>query len=131
MRLWIYLSLTSLTLTRIAFADIKEMQLEPVVLTATIAIASLCDEPDLQQWHPTASLRGPLKQLTSLQSVTLVLNGVTLDDLTEDADSLVHVSLSSLAHSASRCFVEYCAKRPTHVPLYIVLHPHCVRSGWA
>ena len=53
------------------------------------------------------SLCGGLKQLTSLQSVTLVLNGVTLDDLTEDADSLVHVSLSSLAHSASRCFVEY------------------------
>lgn len=67
---------------------IKELHLEPVLILATISIAPLCDEPDLQEYHPTNALRGPLKQLTSLQSVSLGLHGIAYTDLTEDADSL-------------------------------------------
>ena len=52
---------------------VKEMHLEPVVLTANISIAALADEPELQEYHPTNSLRsGVLKQVTLFSTGNLL-----------------------------------------------------------
>lgn len=69
---------------------IRELHLEPVVLTATVSIAALCDEPHLQEFHPTQSLRSQfVKQLTSLHNVTLSLDAVEFLECAEDVGSIV------------------------------------------
>jgi hypothetical protein len=50
-----------------------ELHFEPVVLHVNISIQALCDEPDLQEFHPTNKLSGAVRQL---QDVTLLLEGV-------------------------------------------------------
>ena len=69
---------------------IREMHLEPVRLTATISIAPICDEHHMQEFHPTNSMRsGLLKQLTSLQNVSLTLDAVEFTECAEEFRSLV------------------------------------------
>ena len=50
----------------------------------------LVDEAELQEFHPTNSLRNPIfKQLTSVQSVTVTLTNVEKEDAQLDMDTLV------------------------------------------
>lgn len=69
---------------------IRQMHIEPVQLVANISILPLCDEPELQEFHPTNQLHGALQQLTSLQNVSLSLDALEFEDVAEDLDALVH-----------------------------------------
>ena len=65
-----------------------ELHFEPVVLHVNISIQALCDEPDLQEFHPTNKLSGAVRQLTALQDVTLLLEGVEYKDVSEELSNL-------------------------------------------
>jgi len=68
---------------------VQALHFEPVVLHATVSIQALCDEPHLQEFHPTDKLHGAVRQLTALQNVTLTLEGVKCTEVYEEIDSLV------------------------------------------
>lgn len=74
-----------------AVLQVREMHLEPVVITTTVSIAPLVDDADreLQDFHPTNTLRGPIKQLTAVDNVTLTLDAVHFEDVAEDAASVM------------------------------------------
>ena len=43
------------------------MHLHPISVTCTVQLEPLCDEYELQEYHPTSSLAGPARHLVSLQ----------------------------------------------------------------
>ena len=51
-------------------------------------IKALCDEPDLEEYHPTRSLVGVARHLVSMQNYQLRLNALLMEDLFESEESL-------------------------------------------
>ena len=47
---------------------LKQMHLHPIKITCTVQLEPLCDEYELQEYHPTSSLAGPARHLLSLQA---------------------------------------------------------------
>jgi len=49
-----------------------------------------CDEAALQQYHPTAQLVGVVRNLISLQNVTITLEGLVMEEVFESGDTLIN-----------------------------------------
>lgn len=56
------------------------LELHPVSIRCTITMAPLCDDPLLQQYHPTDKLVGVLQQLISLDALNVQLKSLQLED---------------------------------------------------
>jgi len=59
---------------------LRELALHPMSAALTIQMEPLCDDPNLQRFHPTHELVGLAQQLLSLRSATLKLDALLLDD---------------------------------------------------
>ena len=70
---------------------LRELHIHPISIEISLQVEPMCDEPALQQFHPTAALVGLAQQLVAQPLNTRVaLNALLLDDaLFESTDSLV------------------------------------------
>ena len=69
---------------------LQELELHPVSLTLTVQMDMVCDEPELQRFHPTSSLVGVARHLVSLQNVTVTFDRFQLEEVFDTGDTLLN-----------------------------------------
>jgi len=67
---------------------LKAFKLRPIVVTVTVELAALTDEPELQAYHPTRKLVGLAKNLASINAATINLDMVELSEANMSVDAL-------------------------------------------
>ena len=69
---------------------LQELELHQASLTLTVQMDMVCDEPELQRFHPTSSLVGVARHLVSLQNVTMTFDRFRLEEVFDTGDTLLN-----------------------------------------
>jgi hypothetical protein len=80
---------------------VKRLEIEPVRIVISVSLSPLCEEPELQAFHPTNNLLGLARSLVSLHDSELRLDGLDLAErLFESVDVL---SAAMASHYQQEC----------------------------
>jgi len=69
---------------------IQELELHQVSLTVTVQMDMVCDEVELQRYHPTTSLVGVARHLIALQNVNVTLDRFYMCEVFDTGDALLN-----------------------------------------